>query len=131
MGLETHPNKHSVLYLAAKKAARKPYVYTRGKQSRTLIREMRQTKKFLLETLPVPSNDYPKELEGLWQGKSFQNPLYDNQDHESGNCSCKCTPTPKQNPTCPSDDKRRRKREDKNHLRGRPCAHILPEKEGY
>jgi hypothetical protein len=120
MGLEAHTNKHSF-------SARRPYVYTRGKQSRTLLREIRQQEQPETDSF----NEYPRELVGLWQGKSFQNPLYDNQDHESGNCSCKCTPTPKQNPTCPPDDKRRRKREDKNHLRGRPFAHILPEKEGY
>jgi hypothetical protein len=88
MGLETHPNKHS--HLAAKNAARRPYVYTRGPQSRTLIREMRQQE----QPETGSSNEYAKILEGLWLGITQENPLFDNQYHESGSCSCKCTPIP-------------------------------------
>ena len=114
------------MYLAAKKAVRRPYVYSRGPQARTLIREQqRQQPQFK-----------PKgclNLEALWHAKTLVNSIYDNQNHENGNCSCHCTPVPKQNPTCPPDDKRRRKREDRHHLRGRPFAQIQPplEKEGY
>lgn len=92
MGLETHPNKDSVLYLAAKNPARRPYVYTRGPQSRTLIKEMRARSS--QEKPAIPSNEYAKILEGLWLGITQENPLFDNQDHESDSCSCKCTPIP-------------------------------------
>lgn len=67
------------------------YHHKRGKQAKTLIRESQH------HADNKSNSPYPKILEELWQGKSFQNPLYDNQDHESGGCSCKCTPIPQEN----------------------------------
>lgn len=62
----------------------------RGRQAKTLIREAQQQRKII-----GSHSAYPKDLKAIWQGKSLQNPLYDNQNHESGVCSCKCTPSPK------------------------------------
>ena len=70
------------------------YHHKRGKQAKTLIREMRRKNKFLVTQEQSIKSDsaYPKILERLWLEISFQNPIYDNQNHNDGKCSCKCTP---------------------------------------
>ena len=65
------------------------YHHKKGKQAKTLIREMRRKNKFLVQK---SNSGYPKILERLWLEISFQNPIYDNQNHDDGHCSCKCTP---------------------------------------
>ena len=85
-----------------------------------MIREQSTSQSFTTKTSP-----YPKELEGLWVAKiNLLGLIFDNQDHESGHCICKCTPIPKDVRSVASDDKRHRKREDRHHMRGRPSAHL-------
>jgi hypothetical protein len=69
---------------------------------------------------------WPDQVKALWHDRPAIDPVYDIENHENGECSCRCTPISRETVTRPTKEEIQAKPK-----RGRPKQYRREEKRGW